>query len=216
MTSGPGPSNTFKLTWLSLLPYHTVHTLYYRVNRKRVEGCVRSKAECAPPAPLLMYTSLGKLPSSHSSSLPLTLLPHPGVCLSEHFQSTHLSTVPAMTQVGLFPKSRFGVGTKFTFQTPTSNTWTIRQKVSQNNHQVEELDPDDVDFHVSEAQTTVFVSNDSDPNGPLAYMRVYLCTCKCLFYRLNSKLVRSEASKPLHVSTRKSTPSNSSIKNTPL
>ncbi|KAK9853507.1 hypothetical protein MYU51_006683 [Penicillium brevicompactum] len=95
MTSGPGPSNTFKLTWLSLLPYHTV---------------------------------------------------------------------------GLFPKSRFGVGTKFTFQTPTSNTWTIRQKVSQNNHQVEELDPDDVDFHVSEAQAIFFVSNDSDPNGPLAYM----------------------------------------------
>ncbi|KAJ5353550.1 hypothetical protein N7541_006114 [Penicillium brevicompactum] len=76
----------------------------------------------------------------------------------------------SMTQVGLFPKSRFGVGTKFTFQTPTSNTWTIRQKVSQNNHQVEELDTDDVDFHVSEAQTTFFVSNDSDPNGPLAYM----------------------------------------------
>lgn len=113
-------------------------------------------------------------PSSHSSSLPLTLLPHPGVCLSDHFQSTHLSTVSTMTQVGFFPKSRFGVGTKFTFQTPTSNTWTIRQKVSQHNHQVEEFDPDNVDFHVSESQATFFISNDSDPNGPLAYMRVYL------------------------------------------
>ncbi|KAJ5319517.1 uncharacterized protein N7506_012221 [Penicillium brevicompactum] len=145
-----------------------------------------------------------------SSSEDSTLLMRP----KEREAST--SSQRAMTQVGLFPKSRFGVGTKFTFQTPTSNTWTIRQKVSQNNHQVEELDPDDVDFHVSEAQAIFFVSNDSDPNGPLAYMRVYLCTCKCLFYRLNSNLVRSEASKPLHVSTRKSTPSNSSIKNTPL
>ncbi|CAG8947512.1 unnamed protein product [Penicillium salamii] len=79
-----------------------------------------------------------------------------------------------MSQTGVFPKSRYGIGTSTSFRYPKYTSWTIRAKVSQHNAQTEELEPDDPEYRVSSAQATFQVTNDDISEGAWAYMRVYL------------------------------------------
>lgn len=76
-----------------------------------------------------------------------------------------------MAQIGLFPQSRFGLGSTFAFRKPTIGKWRIHEKVSQHNHQRTE---DNLDYRPSSAEAKFLVEDESNTSGPLAYMRVYM------------------------------------------
>ncbi|CAG8158460.1 unnamed protein product [Penicillium salamii] len=77
-----------------------------------------------------------------------------------------------MSMIGWFPLSRLGPGTEATFQTPTSSVWKILEKLSQHNRQRGEFDPQDPEDCPSADEATFYVQQ-SQRNGPVAYMRVY-------------------------------------------
>lgn len=83
-----------------------------------------------------------------------------------------------MSETGWFPRRTFGTGSEFTFQSPKSSTWTIRDKISQHNWQSEEPQPGEKlrrgepGFGQSSAEATFHVQRESD--GEIAFMRVHI------------------------------------------
>lgn len=74
----------------------------------------------------------------------------------------------------IFPTSGFEPGSTFEFEYPTISTWQIQRRLSEHSHQLTMQDLEDFGPLPSSAEATFMVQQPSNPNGPLAYMRVYL------------------------------------------